>query len=189
MGRWTQYDEDDYRLPEGMKRIGYDSDTRRYYFRDQDGSVWQGPEYGEMTRVKAYASPRTQSTSRGYRPLSTDPVSTTTTSRWWPRTGPRAMVGEACSREGTFRLDRGNVFLSGLRLASSKFQNFVRISVPSIFFAKVCRRRGRDAGNEKPMSEMNPEADPCHVIKTATPNSSRKRIKRVKLVQENINQG
>ncbi|KAF8808206.1 hypothetical protein BYT27DRAFT_7211772 [Phlegmacium glaucopus] len=85
MGRWTQYDEDDYRLPEGMKRIGYDSDTTRYYFRDQDGSVWQGAEgaeYGEMTRVldddenrgddvEAYASPRTQ--SRGYQPLSTDP--------------------------------------------------------------------------------------------------------------------
>ncbi|KAJ6617412.1 hypothetical protein B0H10DRAFT_1797371 [Mycena sp. CBHHK59/15] len=53
MGRWTQYDEDDYQLPEGMKRIGYDADTRRYYFRDQDGSVWQGAEgaeFSEMTR-------------------------------------------------------------------------------------------------------------------------------------------
>ena len=36
-----------------MKRIGYDSDSGRYYFRDRDGTVWQGPEgaeYGEMTR-------------------------------------------------------------------------------------------------------------------------------------------
>ena len=36
-----------------MKRIGYDADTMRYYFRDQDGSVWQGEEgseFGEMTR-------------------------------------------------------------------------------------------------------------------------------------------
>lgn len=36
-----------------MKRIGYDADTTRYYFRDQDGSVWlgaEGSEYGEMTR-------------------------------------------------------------------------------------------------------------------------------------------
>jgi len=92
MGRWSQYDEDDHRLPEGMKRIGYDADTTRYYFRDQDGSFWQGAEgseYGEMTRVdrlpssvvldddenrgddvEAYASPRTH--SRGYQPLSTD---------------------------------------------------------------------------------------------------------------------
>ncbi|KAF8204114.1 hypothetical protein BJ912DRAFT_1037410 [Pholiota molesta] len=56
MGRWTQYDEDDYRLPEGMKRIGYDSESGRYYFRDTDGSVWVGPqgaEFGQMTRVNA----------------------------------------------------------------------------------------------------------------------------------------
>ncbi|KAF9265263.1 hypothetical protein L218DRAFT_163690 [Marasmius fiardii PR-910] len=32
MGRWTQYDEDDYRLPPGMKRIGYDADTGEYFF-------------------------------------------------------------------------------------------------------------------------------------------------------------
>ncbi|KAM5539853.1 hypothetical protein V8D89_006356 [Ganoderma adspersum] len=54
MGRWTQYDEDSYRLPEGMKRVGYDSDSGKYYFRDQDGSLWEGPEgaeYGEMKRV------------------------------------------------------------------------------------------------------------------------------------------
>lgn len=92
MGRWSQYDEDDYRLPEGIKRIGYDADTARYYFRDQDGNVWhgaEGSEYGEMTKVdrlpsslvldddenrgddvEAYASPRAQSS--GYRPLSTD---------------------------------------------------------------------------------------------------------------------
>ncbi|ETW86619.1 hypothetical protein HETIRDRAFT_413020 [Heterobasidion irregulare TC 32-1] len=50
MGRWTQYDEDDYRLPDGMKRVGYDSDTGKYYFRDRDGSLWEGSEYGEMQR-------------------------------------------------------------------------------------------------------------------------------------------
>ncbi len=45
--------KDSYRLPEGMERIGYDSDTGRYTFRDSDGSIWEGPqgaEYGEMTR-------------------------------------------------------------------------------------------------------------------------------------------
>ncbi|KAI0779010.1 hypothetical protein BD413DRAFT_513580 [Trametes elegans] len=54
MGRWTQYDEDSYRLPEGMKRVGYDSDTGRYHFRGQDGSLWEGPQgaqFGEMRRV------------------------------------------------------------------------------------------------------------------------------------------
>lgn len=45
--------QDSYRLPEGMKRVGYDSDTGKYYFRDQDGSLWEGAEgaeYGQMTR-------------------------------------------------------------------------------------------------------------------------------------------
>ncbi|KIJ66544.1 carbohydrate-binding module family 50 protein [Hydnomerulius pinastri MD-312] len=54
MGRWTQYDEDDYRLPEGVKRVGYDSDTGRYYFRDREGLLYKGPEgseFGELTQV------------------------------------------------------------------------------------------------------------------------------------------
>ncbi|KAI0706016.1 hypothetical protein C8T65DRAFT_652470 [Cerioporus squamosus] len=54
MGRWTQYDEDSYRLPEGMKRVGYDSDTGKYYYRDGGGSLWEGAEgaqYGELKRV------------------------------------------------------------------------------------------------------------------------------------------
>ncbi|CAL1694893.1 unnamed protein product [Somion occarium] len=54
MGRWTQYDEDDYRLPEGMKRVGYDADTGRYYYRDGAGSLWEGAEgaqYGELKQV------------------------------------------------------------------------------------------------------------------------------------------
>lgn len=36
-----------------MTRIGYDSDTGRYRFRDKDGSIWEGPEgaeYGEMRK-------------------------------------------------------------------------------------------------------------------------------------------
>ncbi|KAI6154139.1 carbohydrate-binding module family 50 protein [Pisolithus tinctorius] len=54
MGRWTQYDEDSYRLPEGVERIGYDSDTGRYYFRDNDGLLYKGPEgseFGELVQV------------------------------------------------------------------------------------------------------------------------------------------
>ena len=36
-----------------MKRIGYDSDEGRYYFRDSDGSIWrgaEGTEYGELSK-------------------------------------------------------------------------------------------------------------------------------------------
>jgi len=85
MGRWTQYDEDEYRLPEGMKRIGYDADSGCYYFRDRSGAVWQGAEgaeFSEMTQVSSgssthYASdddleaaPRTR--SDGYQSLAQD---------------------------------------------------------------------------------------------------------------------
>ncbi len=76
MGRWTQYDEvrndpgrrlllshdhallkDEHRLPEGMKRIGYDADTQKYRFRDTDGTVWEGQEgseFGALTRGPIY---------------------------------------------------------------------------------------------------------------------------------------
>ena len=46
-------EQDDYRLPEGMKRVGYDADSSRYIFRDKDGYLWEGQEgahFGEMTR-------------------------------------------------------------------------------------------------------------------------------------------
>ncbi|KAF6748425.1 hypothetical protein DFP72DRAFT_916691 [Ephemerocybe angulata] len=90
MGPWTQFDEDDYRLPEGMKRIGYDADEGRYYFRDSDGSIWRGAEgaqFGELTKVSEAptsittqesenddleATPRT-SRQGGYQLLSADP--------------------------------------------------------------------------------------------------------------------
>ncbi|KAH9854421.1 hypothetical protein C2E23DRAFT_818674 [Lenzites betulinus] len=90
MGRWTQYDEDSHRLPEGMKRVGYDSDTGRYQFRDADGSLWEGPqgaEFGEMRRVGSAPvaiDDRAQDDDEeaeigvastrpdGYRPLATD---------------------------------------------------------------------------------------------------------------------
>ncbi|KAJ7242046.1 hypothetical protein C8J57DRAFT_1368246 [Mycena rebaudengoi] len=54
MGRWTQFEEDSYRLPEGMKRVAYDADTARYTFRDRDGRVYVGPsgeDYGVLTLV------------------------------------------------------------------------------------------------------------------------------------------
>lgn len=33
-------------LPAGMEQIGYDSDTQRYTFRDSDGSIYEGGQYG-----------------------------------------------------------------------------------------------------------------------------------------------
>ncbi|KAJ4490225.1 hypothetical protein J3R30DRAFT_3693797 [Lentinula aciculospora] len=80
MSRRSQYDEDSYRLPEGMERMGYDSDSGRYLFRDRDGSLWQGPqgaEYGEMTRVPEpdqtqEAVEEASTRSDGYQPLATD---------------------------------------------------------------------------------------------------------------------
>ena len=92
MGRWTQYDEDEYRLPEGMKRIGYDADSGRYFFRDRSGAIWQGAEgaeFSEMTKVsgpthnandddvEAAPSPARPD---GYQPLNHDPQTYTITS-------------------------------------------------------------------------------------------------------------
>ncbi|KAJ7216452.1 hypothetical protein GGX14DRAFT_496109 [Mycena pura] len=54
MGRWTQYDEDPYRLPEGVQRVAYDADTARYTFRDDQGNMYLGPaheQYGTLTLV------------------------------------------------------------------------------------------------------------------------------------------
>ncbi|KAI1310849.1 carbohydrate-binding module family 50 protein [Xylaria venustula] len=60
MPRWSEYDTDEERLPEGMQRIGYDADTQTYTFRDTDGSIWEsapGNQYGQLRRVSAPALP------------------------------------------------------------------------------------------------------------------------------------
>ncbi|KAH7161718.1 peptidoglycan-binding LysM [Dactylonectria macrodidyma] len=54
MSRFSQYDTDEERLPEGMSRVGYDADTQVYTFRDSDGSYWEsapGCQYGHLTKV------------------------------------------------------------------------------------------------------------------------------------------
>ncbi|KAJ3507770.1 hypothetical protein NMY22_g16827 [Coprinellus aureogranulatus] len=40
--RWTQGDEDRARLPEGVKRVGYDTDTSQYTFLDRKGTLYKG---------------------------------------------------------------------------------------------------------------------------------------------------
>ncbi|KAJ2986879.1 hypothetical protein NUW58_g4822 [Xylaria curta] len=54
MARWSEYDTDEERLPEGMQRIGYDADTQVYTFRDAEGGIWEsapGNRYGQLRRV------------------------------------------------------------------------------------------------------------------------------------------
>lgn len=52
MSRRSRYDEDVQRLPEGMKRVGYNSNTQRYTFQDQnEGSFWEGPEGSRFGRL------------------------------------------------------------------------------------------------------------------------------------------
>ncbi|KAJ3532019.1 hypothetical protein NM208_g8625 [Fusarium decemcellulare] len=41
MSRFSRYDTDEERLPEGMERVGYDADSQVYTFRDADGSYWE----------------------------------------------------------------------------------------------------------------------------------------------------
>ncbi|MCJ1317324.1 hypothetical protein MMC15_002647 [Xylographa vitiligo] len=71
MGRWSQYDEDDYRLPEGMQRVGYDADTQKYTYQDSDESYWEGAagaRYGGLRQVNINAvgaASKASSASRG----------------------------------------------------------------------------------------------------------------------------
>ncbi|KAL6852487.1 hypothetical protein ACO1O0_007032 [Amphichorda felina] len=54
MSRFSRYDTDEDRLPDGMTRVGYDADTQVYTFQDSDGSLWEGApgcQYGQLTRV------------------------------------------------------------------------------------------------------------------------------------------
>lgn len=54
MSRFSRYDTDEERLPEGMTRVGYDADSQVYTFRDSDGSYWEsasGSQYGNLTKV------------------------------------------------------------------------------------------------------------------------------------------
>ncbi|KAG2741294.1 hypothetical protein P692DRAFT_20751118, partial [Suillus brevipes Sb2] len=42
----------DYRLPDGVKRVCYDADSGRYYFRDSEGLMYKGPvgsRFGVLT--------------------------------------------------------------------------------------------------------------------------------------------
>ncbi|KAK0499982.1 hypothetical protein EDD18DRAFT_1147908 [Armillaria luteobubalina] len=61
MSRWSQYNEDSCRLPEGFRRIGFDADTKRYTFSDKRGRLYQsasGEEYGTLTPIVSTSTSR-----------------------------------------------------------------------------------------------------------------------------------
>lgn len=39
---WTYQDSDEYNLPEGIQRVGYDADTQTYTYRSSNGATYQG---------------------------------------------------------------------------------------------------------------------------------------------------
>lgn len=54
MSRFSRYDTDEERLPEGMTRIGYDADTQTYTYRDAAGQTYEGAPgatYGHLSRT------------------------------------------------------------------------------------------------------------------------------------------
>lgn len=60
MPRWSEFDTDEERLPEGFQRIGYDADTQVYTFRDAEGKAWEsapGNRYGRLHPVSTSATP------------------------------------------------------------------------------------------------------------------------------------
>lgn len=51
--RWSSYDTDTYRLPNGLTRVGYDSDSQKYTFRDSSGQEYtsaSGSAYGPLEK-------------------------------------------------------------------------------------------------------------------------------------------
>ncbi len=67
------FGQDLFRLPEGVKRIGYDADTMCYTFIDKHGKLyWSAPgeEYGTLTLVAFSASTDRPEAFSGSSPLS-----------------------------------------------------------------------------------------------------------------------
>jgi len=65
MSRWSRYDSDEERLPEGMTRVGYDADTQTYTYRDSSGGYWEGEpgcRYGRLSRTSS-SPPRPSNSS------------------------------------------------------------------------------------------------------------------------------
>ncbi|KAM0243944.1 hypothetical protein ACHAP5_006707 [Fusarium lateritium] len=51
----TRHNNHEERLPEGMKKVGYDADEQVYTFKDVNGTLWKskpGSKHGKLTRAK-----------------------------------------------------------------------------------------------------------------------------------------
>ncbi|KAF9492676.1 hypothetical protein BDN71DRAFT_1451143 [Pleurotus eryngii] len=57
MGRWTQYDEDAYRLPAGIERTAYDADTGVYTYRDGNGQIYEGSPHQRYGTLRPVSQP------------------------------------------------------------------------------------------------------------------------------------
>ncbi|KDQ32748.1 hypothetical protein PLEOSDRAFT_1015367, partial [Pleurotus ostreatus PC15] len=70
MGRWTQYDEDAYRLPAGIKRTAYDADTGVYTYRDGNGQTYVGSPHQRYGTLRPISQP--PASTRPIHPLPID---------------------------------------------------------------------------------------------------------------------
>lgn len=55
---WKPKMQDSARLPEGMRRVGYDADSRQYTFLDEKGALYQsdpGNRYGVLRPTGTHA--------------------------------------------------------------------------------------------------------------------------------------
>lgn len=94
-------DDPEGRLPQNMKRIAYDADTRQYTYRDTNGSLWNSSpsvEYGNMYRVSDRVRPQPNFIDMGEESdvdiLEPDasPEGRKTVQRLWERVLPRQVT-------------------------------------------------------------------------------------------------
>ncbi|KAH8757046.1 LysM-domain-containing protein [Hyaloscypha finlandica] len=70
MSRWSPYDTDEGRLPDGMQRVGYDADTQTYSYRDRNGRYWEGTpgsRYGILDRSSSGYQPMVEASEQAVR--------------------------------------------------------------------------------------------------------------------------
>src|SRR4051794_10644473 len=75
MGKWSQYDTDAERLPDGMSRVGYDADTQTYTYRDRTGRKYEGApgvRYGTMWPVRSSTTYRPAANNKNQAGKGTD---------------------------------------------------------------------------------------------------------------------
>lgn len=124
MGRWSYLDTDEARLPDGMKRVGYDADTQVYTFLDaHDGTYWEsapGNQYGKLFPVRS-STPPLESATIDEETEGEEPDAELQEGEWEPPTptsptGPRrqdSLVRKFIKRWNSVRLSRSSSAASG----------------------------------------------------------------------------